>query len=1530
MFTEFEGFRHEKKEYIINLQKKLNALIVRDVSMVQGKSGYENPTAGFADPYWYEWLVGLKEIVKMLDSGSGIESVTIQAYGLQGIDDVVVEYEDKRIKYIQVKHTREENTLTFGDLISSSESSISLLRSLSQAWRKIKDNGVPHEVHLYSNREMGEKKWTDSSGHIRPPLNEFLELLSTKVSTVEDFDALAHAIPSEWSNAWKDWCAQLDHLESDEEKLQFLVALKLNLGQPDLNGIEQEILTGIKDIFRINPVKQKEILKDFIDKLRIWTTSRRGEVEKITRKIAYNALCLEDKEPVGWHGFDPPEPFFVGFEPILNQLENELLKGENRIIFFQGLPGSGKTSVVSKLCQRGNVIDLRFHAFYPITPESIEIAPDYGIYTKPETLWGDLLCQLRILLSDSLYEYQVPIRKDFLTVDQLRDEVLRLSDAVAKRQGRPSIICIDGIDHASRSNDISFLNSLVPPDKVPENVRLLVVGQPPNQKYPSWLRTNRSDIKVVTINEIIEEDILYLLESTAVEFDIDQRAAAVKVIMEQTKGNTLATVFAVHETTYCRNAQELEGRLIRNHLNSDLTSYYESIWNNIISKLPTSPIMLAEKLAACLTLISERLTGEMLASIFNQAFSKDEGTLMLQSLYPLVIKEDSGFRVMHNDVRVCLRSLLEISGDVFKQTASLMADYYWHDLRASRTVKHRDLFRYLNMAERESDYALVYNSDHVKEAWEIRSPFKEVVNQTKLSLASALSKRDWVILYNVILGVTTFDSIYNSVKFHKKDFDHGVKLPPLLASERQVISLEDLEYEHIFQLIKEGYLLLQMGEKQRAYELINRWLGTNNPEEVLAHLPSPKQYWEGPIEYKDSLQKLMQLWGRLYMQLGIHFNLEGIRKKDLQEKEDVGAIHRMELFNWAYLEEAIGMGYDVFVKSLYEGIILSSDGYENILQRLVQANQWDMLAHAMNNIEYFEDTDSIVLFEDQLFLWSLLSSDQSLINSNTIEPDKFGFYFLGGMMYETEIERLALRCLLYGWLHPDLKVDELAKSLSDAFGNECIYRQNFFRAACITGKWLRALREKDYSVDSTITPENFRSILQLIFRYKEFIRGESKETRVLRLMFQTFIIFVQREGVEFYHDILREEMINHARQFPYDNLLEIVWRFLNKHNQNTLLIEWADSYVGNKGKAWSYRDSIVDERVERFLVLMLESEMNTEAEQVKQRHYIYWASNSLPASYYLNVPYYCLGLLLQFSDTIPEDWIVRLLQLINNVSKELKWYSDDSDVLILQEAIHAQNRIDKIISLIMPSLINLGPTSVMLILNDLKLQNDNTKEILVSYIRALLPQGLTDNGETKKAPVEKLDLFKKELDEQYIVETLPKVTDVTFSQMSEELNELHSKRAVVKLIERIRQWALRINVENPSDYPVHIETLVQILELLAPYYSLHTVSGHALEPIASKVDPQQSWRLVEKVVSSIESEPIDYFFFGNKIENLYTLVVLRLSLDEKEKFTDIFLKSLLVQEEWSLWRYPLIEERFKISHRSEYSWNDVIAYLVKE
>ena len=68
--------------------------------------------SGIGTPYWFEWEIGILECLNMLQDSS-IESVVLQSTDFQALDDVVVNYIDKSILNIQVKHTDVDDNFTY-------------------------------------------------------------------------------------------------------------------------------------------------------------------------------------------------------------------------------------------------------------------------------------------------------------------------------------------------------------------------------------------------------------------------------------------------------------------------------------------------------------------------------------------------------------------------------------------------------------------------------------------------------------------------------------------------------------------------------------------------------------------------------------------------------------------------------------------------------------------------------------------------------------------------------------------------------------------------------------------------------------------------------------------------------------------------------------------------------------------------------------------------------------------------------------------------------------------------------------------------------------------------------------------------------------------------------------------------------------------------------------------------------------------------------------------------------------------------
>ena len=84
----------------------------------------------------------------MLNSDNTIKSITLQAPDLQGLDDVVIKYHDGSVECIQVKHTREEDQLSFSDIIFRKNDQ-SYISKFAKDWLKLNKDVHVKSYSLY-------------------------------------------------------------------------------------------------------------------------------------------------------------------------------------------------------------------------------------------------------------------------------------------------------------------------------------------------------------------------------------------------------------------------------------------------------------------------------------------------------------------------------------------------------------------------------------------------------------------------------------------------------------------------------------------------------------------------------------------------------------------------------------------------------------------------------------------------------------------------------------------------------------------------------------------------------------------------------------------------------------------------------------------------------------------------------------------------------------------------------------------------------------------------------------------------------------------------------------------------------------------------------------------------------------------------------------------------------------------------------------------------------------------------------------
>ncbi|NSV80224.1 ATP-binding protein, partial [Enterococcus faecalis] len=625
-----------------------------------------NPTAGIGDPYFYEWTVGIEKVINLMIPEEKMKSVTLQSTMAMSLDDVVCEYEDY-FEYIQVKHSRENKSFGFSSLLHSTNKNKSLLNKIANSWKKLREKEKPGQAVLLTNRRAVENEsilGKNSDKIYVPSFLEFWEWFDEKkkeVKTISDLFSKAH---DEWQDVIQLMIRELDVFSGDEELIiEFIHNFSIKYKYLEIDELDENILEKLMTLFSIDDIQASILYQKLFFSLKDWASSTRKK-EEITVEDVFSKLSVFEKNYMKTRLL-PPEPFFESRKSLVSEIEDKCRGGQNNVLFLYGKPGIGKTSLINFLDQKlDSLIDLRYYAYVPITPHSNSVNLDYDNSILAEELWGSLLEQLRALFTGKLYQYQVPINNSFLTVSEMRENVLRLSSEYSEINDKKTVIVIDGIDHAARAGKgTNFLQSLLPPESVPENVVFIICGQPSEDysEYPLWLTPENPLISAVEIQGITENDIQNLLVDINPEFEsIDLFA---KEILKYSKGNTLSAIFSAYESKKVKNLTEFIHLLESKYLTSNITEYYNHIWTSRSLYHTKGKEIGNSFLAGIFVLSKEKIHINDFCKIFDDVpLTKIQWTSILASYSPLIIEENDYYYLYHNDIHVFLDNKLRNQG----------------------------------------------------------------------------------------------------------------------------------------------------------------------------------------------------------------------------------------------------------------------------------------------------------------------------------------------------------------------------------------------------------------------------------------------------------------------------------------------------------------------------------------------------------------------------------------------------------------------------------------------------------------------------------------------------------------------------------------------------------------------------------------------------------------------------------------------------------------------------------------------------
>lgn len=1208
----------------------------------------QNITAGIGDPYWYEWSVGLIKIIDMLNPDTGIASVTLQSSEVSGWDDVIVRYNSDRVEYYQIKHSRTEDSLTFGDLVTNTGGK-SLLSYLAECWLKISDKEDAKFI-IFTNRKIGTRKSSRSTVE-RPPLKQFYETIKNQVNQINGINEIE--IPDNYLQAYQDeWENELIVLNNDE-KLRFYRQLDIESDQSSLEEIELDLISKLSDQFGISSLLAEDVLKSLDHALRKWTTTSRNRVEKITIEEVYEKLQKPSAEYVGDHNINPPDPFFESRSKVIDELRYEV-NSSNKVIFLSGKPGVGKTSIISQLWnQRDSDIHLRYYTFKPISPENDLLPADAGKTTEAESLWGDLLSQLRGLFKGKLSKYKVPIRNDFLlSVGKLREEVLRLSVELANITQKKTVICIDGIDHAARSevDNGNYLSTLIPPDNIPEQIVFLICGQSSEayDRYPIWLRQENENVRKIEIPNLDENDITQLINHHRLQHDSGPIS---KLIMEFTEGNTLSVMYALETLKKSENLLLAREEFEKNKLKDGLNIYYGSIWEKCRSMIDYSP-SLPLQITCIFSLSAARFNVKNFNFILPE-YSEGDWSSLLNKLSPIIVEDESGYRVLHNDVKVFFTKLVSRGCEhIYPAVASKLIDLYLSEERFVRQ-RHDELMKLLIKSNDTNRILEILSPRFVLEAFIVRSRESTLIEHIKLGLDEAIKKQSIEDLQNISCCIKSLNQLFNSNletdskwTIHDIDQIHLFELKVKPPVDWDLILLED-----VFDFTLD---LLHSGHKERAVRLLNRWFHDTTISEIIGILQ---------LDVKDSLDvgspdrgimTLFEDYGRIFYHTRIwliKFDLDNELVKTLLANITTGILE----------EYQVAEGHESILEliSIHPRVYYPKD-YKNLILFLIDRERWIDLYSFLARIEISSLDDYSKLYA--MFI-SLRSNDAKLI-SKWVTPTKDRIFEIlkdedYGEQYRIKIEKVVIISFIHAYLNisvdPSVVTSQIVKELPAKIDldNELLKYTNIFYISIQLSRWFYEIqvdgKTENFSfMDITRMKELTNHLLVLDDDRPSYTYFEIDTSMIF--LIKTLIYCVEKSS-EDYSSKLTEIIKEYCSKHPgYNNYFEIFWNYCDRRNIDEYCSLMLSSSIGEEGQFWSCNNFEKQKIVNNLLELTKGTKYQPEVESIAEKLKWFQIGFSTHKDYNLYDELEWLKPVLRNNPELYKSLGIRLLALSNIVT----------------------------------------------------------------------------------------------------------------------------------------------------------------------------------------------------------------------------------------------------------------------------------------
>ena len=926
----------------------------------------------------------------------------------------------------------------------------------------------------------------------------------------------------------------------------------------------------------------------------------------------YEALSIDDYISPYNHELIPAEPFFDSRKDFVEEIETELLSGDEKVLFLSGIPGTGKTNIVSKLCnKRDSIIKIRYYAYEPIQPDKEYLPMDVSERVKKEHFWNEMFSQLKQCLKGSLHKYNVPLQNCFMSLEEMKMRFFEIASMYAKDTECTFVVAIDGIDHAARAGIVSetFLATLPRPEYIPDNIKLLISGQPQESypNYPLWLKRKEDKVKRLDVPGIERGDILSLVTQKISNTRSSEYNAITDIVEKYSDKNTLAAIFAVYEASQCADVVELERRLSDRKLSGNIEEYYSNIWNNAIGTLKQYDFI-DYKLAGVFAFLNERVDGQMLAEIFYElAIPVGNWNNVLKTLQPLIVEENGKYHVLHNDVKIFLSNIVNIDDEYIQEIANSLTDYYLNKEDKSQAY-YFDIVRLMSMAKRETEIVDVFSSKFVIEAYVNGVELLELTSISNDIMKGLFLQEviDYVKLQSLSTAILTIDKLRETkYEIENSEFRDVRQYVGVAPYECYVKPINQWDGHLISDVLSYARTLYYSGKKERAVDLFNHWfeglnvlelwnilrdkgmLNTRNPDSIMISTEAK--------EISDDLGKLI-CWSKQYKMI-----------EKVSEWDEEITVFFSGLCESFWHESVLNYKDEELETALnsIKHIVIRPDVLIDILIKLIDDLNFSSISIIENvNRELFANSKLGMVFD--LFM--------RIVSGNIENYDKYkredlydqiqDIEFPHGDM-QHEIYYYSIYAIVVSYLQPAVDRLIVSQRILDKFlakhsHSDRSYYGVWFNSLCCLGYWLYA---KHNGQSFSESPSEMERNLSLLIIKDWFPKVLDLQTRhIYSLILKAYIILSSQEN-EAYESAVSNVCEKLFKDNPIHQVMDAGWYFYRDNVDR--LTAWYQDWLGEEGRVWENpigdRNRIIKDILHLVDKYQLENNIDTSAVREKAK-----------------------------------------------------------------------------------------------------------------------------------------------------------------------------------------------------------------------------------------------------------------------------------------------------------------------------------------